>query len=566
MEYSEHALSLDERGRGIVLACRSQMWSDVVVRRLDSEDFVVHPSRVMRCRVVGIDNLTHDIVRLRLEIVAGGPFTFSAGQYAQLELPVAPGISRDYSMANRPDQPLLEFHVRVMPGGSVSHRIATALKVGDMVKVSGPMGTSYLRAQHPGPMLCIAGGSGLAPDQIHRRNCARLRLGQPVHLYFGVRSERDVYFERELPRLQQRHANFRAHIVLSDPGAASSSLDTLLPRRYGLVTDAVAADFAGLAGFKAYFAGPPPMVDAATALAKMRGVGARDIHADAFFPAAAGSAESGGGWMNPGQALAGRVAIVTGGARGIGLAIVEELHRLGAAVVVADSGVSISGSEPDSSVAESVAAKLGGNAARSRGTWPRTGAADQAVKLAVEKFGALDIVVNNAAILRDAFIFKASRENWEQVIGNNLTAAFALLAAATPLMRDQQKNGRAPGRIVNIVSSAGLFGNFGQSAYASAKAGLFGTDARGGDGHDAIESRVQRDRTVRRDPGDRNHPAGKRSASGVQGKGAEDPGALRCTPDLPCCARTRMTSPDNCSACAAGSYSCSPSRGRSRER
>jgi len=285
LEYSEHALSPEERSRGIVLACRSQMWSDVVVRRLDSEDFVVHPSRVMRCRVDEIANLTHDILRLRLEIIAGGPFTFSAGQYAQLELPVAPGISRDYSMANRPDQPLLEFHVRVMPGGSVSHRIATVLKAGDMVKVSGPMGTSYLRAQHPGPMLCIAGSSGLAPVKSIAETALASGFAQPVDLYFGVRAERDLYFERELAGLQERHANFRAHIVLSEPGATSSS-GTLLPRRYGLVTDAVAADFAGLTGFKAYFAGPPPMVDAATALVKARGVGVRDIHADAFFPAA----------------------------------------------------------------------------------------------------------------------------------------------------------------------------------------------------------------------------------------------------------------------------------------
>ena len=286
MEYSEHALSPDERSRGIVLACRSQMWSDVVVRRLDSEDFVVHPSRVMRCRVAGIDNLTHDILGLKLEIVTGGPFTFSAGQYAQLELPVAPGISRDYSMANRPDQPLLEFHVRVMPGGSVSQRIATALKVGDMVKVSGPMGTSYLRAQHSGPMLCIAGGSGLAPVKSIAETALAFGFAGPVHLYFGVRAERDVYFERELAGLQKRHDNFRPHIVLSEPGAALSA-NTLLPRRYGLVTDAVAADFESLAGCKAYFAGPPPMVDAATELVKSRGARLRDIHADAFFPAAA---------------------------------------------------------------------------------------------------------------------------------------------------------------------------------------------------------------------------------------------------------------------------------------
>jgi ferredoxin-NAD(P)+ reductase (naphthalene dioxygenase ferredoxin-specific) len=288
LEYSEHALSVGERSRGVVLACRSQMWSDVVIRRLDAEEFVVHPSRVMRCRVEECSHLTHDILRLRLEIVAGGPFDFSAGQFAQLEFPVAPGAVRDYSMANPPGEKLLEFHIRIMPGsGSVSGRVAAGLKDGDTVRVCGPLGTSYLRARHAGPMLCIAGGSGLAPIKSIVEAALNGGFGQPLHLYFGVRAERDVYHEQELAELQRRFAAFKPHIVLSEPGARAAR--TLLARRTGLVTEAVAADFPTLAGYKVYFAGPPPMVDAASALVRERGVVSRDIHADAFYPAETGS-------------------------------------------------------------------------------------------------------------------------------------------------------------------------------------------------------------------------------------------------------------------------------------
>jgi NAD(P)-dependent dehydrogenase (short-subunit alcohol dehydrogenase family) len=172
--------------------------------------------------------------------------------------------------------------------------------------------------------------------------------------------------------------------------------------------------------------------------------------------------------------LAERVALVTGGARGIGLAIVERLHALGASVVVADSGVSISGEEPRPDLAEEVAARLGPRAAAFTEPLGDAGNAARAVALAVERFGALDIVINNAAILRDAFVFKANPSDWDAVLGTNLSAAFYVLAAATPHLRDQVKVGRRPGRIVNITSSSGLYGNFAQAAYASAKAGLVG--------------------------------------------------------------------------------------------
>ena len=285
LEYSEHALSAEDRSRGIVLACRTQVWGDVVVRRLDAEEFIVHPSRVLRCRVAEMTLLTHDILRLRMDIVAGGPFTFTAGQFASIEFPFAPGLVRDYSMANRPDEKRLEFHIRIMPAAnSISGRLAAALRPGDTIKVSGPLGTSYLRARHAGAMLCIAGGSGLAPIKSIIETALEDGFDQPVHLYFGVRAERDVYFEAELADLQRRFRRFRSHIVLSEASADTAA--TLLPRRAGLVTEAVAADFAEMKGFKTYFAGPPPMVDAATALVRERGIASRDIHADAFFPAA----------------------------------------------------------------------------------------------------------------------------------------------------------------------------------------------------------------------------------------------------------------------------------------
>ena len=178
--------------------------------------------------------------------------------------------------------------------------------------------------------------------------------------------------------------------------------------------------------------------------------------------------------------LEGRSAIVTGAGRGIGRAIAEALAKEGASVIVADNGASIAGDGGDPSVAQDVAKAIGNKSIAFTESVASPGTAKQLVDLAVKTYGGIDIVVNNAAILRDAFVFRMDPADWDAVIRNNLSAAFYLINAASAVMREQGKKGRGGkdgydwGRIVNIVSSAGLYGNLGQAAYASAKAGLFG--------------------------------------------------------------------------------------------
>jgi NAD(P)-dependent dehydrogenase (short-subunit alcohol dehydrogenase family) len=174
------------------------------------------------------------------------------------------------------------------------------------------------------------------------------------------------------------------------------------------------------------------------------------------------------------ERLDGRVALISGGARGIGLAIAREFVNAGAAVLIADCGVTIGGDCPDPSVARTAVAELGPYAEAFEESIASPGGGRHAVERAIQRFGGLDIVVNNAAILRDAFIFKADPADWEAVIRTNLSSAFYLLSAATPHLRERAKSKPGQGRIVNILSSAGFYGNYGQVAYASAKAGLFG--------------------------------------------------------------------------------------------
>lgn len=273
--YSSYALSKAERGDGLILACRAVPWEDCEIAMLSDESLESHPFVEMDCTVAEVEAMTHDIKRVVLTVDFGGPMSFSAGQYAHVTFPYQ--APRDYSMANRPDSEQLEFHIRRMGHGGVSDFVFDELAQGQQAIVEGPAGTSYLRADHEGPILAIAGGSGLsAMKSIVETALAEGPGDRPIHLYFGVRDERDLYMTDRFEALAERHDNFNFVPVLSEPTAETG-------RRTGYVGEAALDDLPDLEGFKIYMAGPPVMVESTTKAVLDRGVARTDIHADAFY-------------------------------------------------------------------------------------------------------------------------------------------------------------------------------------------------------------------------------------------------------------------------------------------
>lgn len=262
---------LDGRGE-FVLACQTFLTQPCTIEIPEPDEVVVHPARIAKAKVAVIEDLTHDIKRLVLTVAK--PMEFSPGQYVQLQF--TPEHSRPYSMATLCDQGDMEFHVRVVPDGLVSNYIARELKVGDTARVSGPLGTAYLRRSHVGPILCMAGGTGLAPILSILRGAVAAGMHNPIHLYFGARSAEDVYGIDWLRELDSRHPGLRINVVTT---VASDSR----VYRSGLVTQAVEEDHGTLAGWRVYLCGSPPMVEAASVLVRNKGVQPEHIHADAFY-------------------------------------------------------------------------------------------------------------------------------------------------------------------------------------------------------------------------------------------------------------------------------------------
>lgn len=247
-------LSPEEQASGRVLLCKARAVGRVAVESAEIARAGQVQVKRLPCRVQSLTMLCHDVVRLGLRLPAVEPLDYLPGQYVDLLLPG--GKRRSFSIANAPgDGRYLELQVRRVPGGEFTDRTLAGLAPGAVLRLEGPLG-SFVPRKSGRPWLMVAGGTGLAPLKCMLDDALARGEQRPVRLFWGVRSQRDLYAPQLMEHYRQAFGDFRWVPVLSepDPGWEGAA---------GLVHEAVIATVADLWAHDIYVAGPPGLVSAA---------------------------------------------------------------------------------------------------------------------------------------------------------------------------------------------------------------------------------------------------------------------------------------------------------------
>lgn len=287
---STYALPPAEREAGITLVCQSfpleDCTIDVASMNLDEDEFYAGDASATYAVVVeSVEALTHDIRRVRLRHTGEGGMSFIAGQFVNVTVP-GTDQQRSYSMANgSADTGYVDLICKILPGGLFSDFLEAGSATGTALEVSGPFGMMGVRLSHRG-IVMVAGGSGLAPLLAMLTDLARKGSTRPVTLYFGARTAADLYAVEEIAELARVMPSLEFVPVVGEP-------DETWTGATGLVTEAMAAHRESFAQTDAYLCGPPPMIDAATALLIERGVRPQNVRFDAFVSTGAASPVAG---------------------------------------------------------------------------------------------------------------------------------------------------------------------------------------------------------------------------------------------------------------------------------
>ena len=269
-------LTREEEDAGWILTCCARPQTDCVVQARTVAGAGDYPVQKMPARVASLERVAPDVVLIKVQLPATVAFKYRAGQYVEFIL--RDGARRSYSMANAPEHlgnpPMIELHLRHMPGGKFTDHVFGAMKEKEILRMEGPLGSFFLREDSDKPIVLLASGTGFAPIKAIIEHMRSAGIARPALLYWGCRRKADLYLHGWAQQAAASMPNLRYMPVLSD-----APPEDAWDGRTGFVHQAVMADLPDLSGHEVYACGAPVMVEAAR-----RDFSARcGLPADAFY-------------------------------------------------------------------------------------------------------------------------------------------------------------------------------------------------------------------------------------------------------------------------------------------
>lgn len=278
--YQSKALSDEELAKGMVLTCRATALSDVVLesRQVTSAD--AFPIRKMPVRIASMEKMSPDVMRIMLQLPSTENVQYHAGQYVEFLL--RDGSRRAYSIANAPHTlaagvPMLELHIRHMPGGKFTDHVFGAMKEKEIQRIETPFGSFYLREDSDKPMVLLASGTGFAPIKALLEHMQHKNIQRPARLYWGGRRPCDLYMNDWVMAQLTVMPNLQYIPVVSDALPEDNWTG-----RTGFVHAAVLQDIPDLSSHQVYACGAPVVIDAAQRDYLKHGLPTEEFFADSF--------------------------------------------------------------------------------------------------------------------------------------------------------------------------------------------------------------------------------------------------------------------------------------------
>jgi len=269
------ALSEEEHQQGLALLCQAKATSDLFIQTRTIETPADIKLRQFPCRVSVCEKLNDDVIRLVLELPKTERLQFLAGQY--IDILMKDGKRRSFSLANPPhEDQKLELHIRYYEGGLFSEYAFKDLKNKALLRIEGPLGQFTLH-ESDRPIIMIAGGTGFAPVKSLVEHSLEKKDFRPIHIYWGARTETDLYFDDIVKQWAIDYPNIKYIPVLSDTDKLKN-----WKGKTGFVHEAVLQNHADLSGHDIYACGPPPMINAVVESFPAQGLNRERLFSDSF--------------------------------------------------------------------------------------------------------------------------------------------------------------------------------------------------------------------------------------------------------------------------------------------